>query len=320
MKTFEKTILFMMLLFSSIMLISCDTGNIINNTRYTYSDSEKYSVGDAYFPTILVENIDINWYSGNVYIEQSEDENISFYEIIDSELSDDLKVHYLLDDGTLYIKYVKSQEILSYSFKSKELHVKVPQEFKFNTFKCALISASISLSSLNSDICNIETLSGNINAGKVNTNVMKIEAISGNINISSNTIDRLRIDNTSGIISITKSKINKLDIESISGKTNVSNSDIIDYVNFESISSSCELSFNTIPRNISFESTSGNITLLFPLDTDFIIELDSTSGTVDFDEEFKLHKNGKKYYTKKPESKININVDTISGSVHIKNK
>lgn len=297
-----------------LFLISCD--NLSINTKYTYEDSAYYNVGNASFDYSIIKSIDIDWISGNVYIEKSpENDNlVTFYEIIDSNTSDELKMHYYLKDGTLKIRFAKSTPSLVHNFKSKELHIRIPNDLALDEFKTNAIDSSLYIELLTAKKCHFDTISGNININNLETSNMIIESVSGNINISKSNLSFTTIESTSGLIAINNSICDNTKIETVSGDITFSlfqgNS-----LDIESTSSTINLNYLNIPNSISINSISSNVFIYLPKDSTFIVETDVVSK--DFFYDFILDNNDN-IYTCGDNPLLNIKVFKTSGNLIIK--
>ena len=76
-------------------------------TGETYPNAEKYQTGAFTYNTADVKAVEVYWRSGEVEITESDSSELHVKES-GGELSEDVAMHYLLDDGVLRIRFCKS--------------------------------------------------------------------------------------------------------------------------------------------------------------------------------------------------------------------
>ena len=81
-------------------------------TSYIYENGDKYTAGDREISE-KIENIDLDYLSGDVIISESNSDKITITETSKKELSDLQRVHTWVDGGTLYIKCAASAKKLN---------------------------------------------------------------------------------------------------------------------------------------------------------------------------------------------------------------
>ena len=100
-----------------MLLISGCNNNLVNQT-YIYDDTN-YITGNKAYNTDINE-VNIDWILGNVFIQKSENEQLIVREDVSINLDDGYKMHHLLTDSSLDIKFTKSFENLKYEI---EFHI-----------------------------------------------------------------------------------------------------------------------------------------------------------------------------------------------------
>lgn len=244
MKSKNKLLLIALLIIINMGLLGCSKLNV--NQKYIYDDSE-YSIGNKAFKEITINEINIDWIVGNVYVEQSSNHELIIRESIDIDIDEKYKMHYLLKDDVLNIKYTSSLPILSYKFKNKDLYVYLPTEI---------------------EKININNVSADISINNVNIHTLTINNVSGYINIDSNTINALTIDNVSGEIILINNKVTQCNIASVSGNIGMSYLALPKKMDISLTSATMTLYLNTKDSlKISFSTISGK----------FISDLDYTT-------------------------------------------
>lgn len=76
-------------------------------TGETYPNAEKYQTGAFTYNVADIKAVEVYWRSGEVEITESGDSELQVKES-GGELSEDIAMHYLLDDGVLRIRFCKS--------------------------------------------------------------------------------------------------------------------------------------------------------------------------------------------------------------------
>ncbi len=307
-------LMILFLLFSMLLLVSCNS-NIEINTQYSYSNAESYLVGNGSFDASTIKHIDIDWISGNIIIDRSSDNNISFIEEIDENLSDDLKLHYFLNGNTLYIKFAKATKLLSFNGNKKNLYIKIPSSIVLDSFFCNMVSANITIKNLNADTVHIDSVSGIIYNYNVTSKFVTLDSTSGNIMAKGLISKELSIDSTSGKVTLENVNCEEIDIETTSGDISTTNVETLS-LSADSSSSVVTLRFKTIPTEVEVSTISGDIYLFLPKETKFMMNYDTVSG--EFTHTFALSKSDSNlfdYSTEDPSSKVII--ESISGNLDI---
>ncbi len=195
-------------------------GNFVGfGTRIDYDDSGEYKVGGADVDAALVDNLCIEWISGDVEIDYYDGDSISFKE--NKSVRDNWKLRYSVKEKTLRIEYCKSGMRLKPSLPvSKDLTVLIPRNKEF---------INLDLSGVSSDI-DVKNL--------VIKNDFNVESVSGDINANGK-FKNIEFENVSGNVSITDENfVSKIDGETVSGDCKINlPSDISGFtVNFDTVS------------------------------------------------------------------------------------
>ncbi len=105
---------------------------------YSYSNSERYSAGSGSVSMQGIEDIQIDWTSGEVIVKTHEGSDITFSET-GNYSDEDLKMHYLVEDGKLTIRYSASGMGWNiFNNINKKLEVNLPGELMLNNFTLCL--------------------------------------------------------------------------------------------------------------------------------------------------------------------------------------
>lgn len=274
----------------------------LGNFNYNFDNASKYSIADGKINADDIRKLDIDWVSGKVRIEEYNGKTIEFYEESTSSLSEDNKMRYLVDGGTLKIRFRKPYTMFG-AIKSlnKTLVIRIPvsMEDGLAELKLENVSSIVEIEALIANVAVIESVSGEINIKNLISKKLDIETISGDVNLSAN-LEHLNLETISGDvdISIDSNSIEKIDMESVSGELS--------------------LKMNSCPKKLDIETVSGEVDIFIPENDGFAVEYETISGKFKCDFEVSLTK--KQAIYKDGKSKSMFDIETISGNISINKK
>lgn len=261
-------------------------------------DTTGYSAMTSNTETIdvsSIKNITVDWVSGQINIEKSDDDSISISESYENggNVSEEDKLRYKIDGDELIIRYKESQWYFGFGMqKSKALTLLLPEK-EYNKLK-------------------IDTTSAELNVSDAQAGEISVDSVSGKQtfkNISTNSFD---IDNVSGNLEFTGCKSGSLDCDGVSGRINYSGS-ITGSIDVNTVSGDTSVKTDTTPDKIESDSTSAKFTLWLPSNATFTATFDSVSGN--FNSDFATMHKGGKYICGSGQSSFNF--DSVSGGVEI---
>ena len=234
----ERSSLF--ITFAVIFAIAmCSTLGIVGNTAmqgrsnrnsaaasignmFNYENESAYSIGGASVSATEINSLSVDWVNGSITINPSTDgsDTITFSEI--GQTNEDLTLRYLVDNGTLKIKFCKSHTtIKSLKNLNKDLMITVPQKV---------------------------------------WSELDIDSVSAEININSQTASKLEIDNVSGLITA-KGEFKNIDIDNVSGNAVISNTASNGSYDIDTVSGDFTLAFpqNISGFAVNYDSVSGDV-------------------------------------------------------------
>lgn len=101
--------------------------SITNNNSF---QPDNYSVGGAEYDSGSINSMDVNWISGSVYIVESEDSKLSFYEnLYGKEVKDEERLHWCICAKRLFLSATKPGISVVTTVK-KDLKLYVPKNMK----------------------------------------------------------------------------------------------------------------------------------------------------------------------------------------------
>lgn len=239
MKTCNK--LFIMLLalsLTAVLLSGCEfhatfgIGNYV--TGESYPNAEAYQTGAFTYEADTVKSVEIYWRSGEVEIVESDSAELSVRES-GGELPEDTAMHYLLEDGTLRIRFCESGAKIQVNPNDKHLTIEVPKGINLSIYTTSapvkadtleqnsiLISAysgSTELGTVEAESLVLSSSSGAIHADSIFAQTLECNTISGSVHIGTLAADAIEVDTTSGSVDLGLSAASQVAIRTTSGKT-----------------------------------------------------------------------------------------------------
>ena len=237
-KGLKTTAAAVVLIICMIMLSGCviHTGGGLSTIKYDNADS--YAIGSGR-TSDSIRNLEIDWISGNVEISYGKEDEIILEETSKDEITDELTMRWLVEGGTLHIKFCKAGKI-NVNNCDKTLKVTLPKNLKLEEAEIETVSADAKASELNVKDVNFESVSGSVEAGLYGVRSIDADSVSGDIEI------------------IAPEGPENVDIETTSGSVRM---------NLKNSAGDCEIS-----------TVSGKVTFLLPEKGNFTISYDTTSG------------------------------------------
>ena len=242
-KGLKRTLVAASLIVCMIMMSGCivHIGGGLSTIKYENADS--YTTGNGR-TSDSIRNLEIDWISGNVEISYGKEDEIILEETSEDEITDELTMRWLVEDGTLHIKFCKAGKI-NVNNCDKTLKVTLPKNIKLEEAEFETVSADITASELHVKDVNFETVSGSVEARLYGARSIDADSVSGDVDI------------------IAPDGPKDADIETTSGSVRMNLKKSID---------DCEIGI-----------VSGKVTLLLPKKGNFTISYDTTSGDFDSD-------------------------------------
>lgn len=310
----KKIVVFVML--AAIMLAAiCGMTGCSYFGSVTYTNSEKYSVGDAEI-TDKIENIEIDWPSGSVSVVSHSKDSFQVSEKAKDSISEDLRVHWWLEGTTLHVKFAASGASLRwFNTGHKELTLTVPEALSFDNVVIRAASAEIEAVNLAAETLSVSTASGNMDINCA-ANTISLNSASGDIQLDQkDKAGEVSIDTASGRIDANLSRVDTASLESASGKIQVT-AVSVNSISAKSTSGAVSCELEATPSECKLHAVSGEVTLNLPDDSDFTANISTTSG--DFKSDFALKKDGSTYIC--GSGSAHIDIETTSGDVEIRKK
>lgn len=225
-----------------------DIGSFGFTTSFAYDDPGEYTTapGTISIPQGKIDQLDINWLSGEVNVTVYNGSDIQIYEEASRELKDNEVLRYRNKGDKLTIQYCESRSGFGFNnMPSKKLYVNIPASLSLNSLDIENISSSI-----------------HVQASGMYIRTVDIESVSGSIDISNLTGRELNVENVSGSLHV-DGAFDSIDAQSVSG------------------SQYYRLAY--VPKGVDIESISGSISFDLPKEGGFTVRLDSVSGSISSD-------------------------------------
>ena len=321
------------LLIGSFLLGGCSAPNLPALSSFTYKNSDKYTMGEAELPAGEISNVEIDWVSGEINVAYHTKDTVIFSETSNKTLNDKTTMYYFVDGDTLHLKFAKSGNRIP-SNLNKELTVYLPEGMELDEVAIDSVSADVNITGLTAEKTNVDTISGNIvfedvtlidqakfdtTSGDITANLdgnlttFSADTISGNMECTLTAAKKVEINSTSGELKLTMEESPEtLSTETVSGDMTffLAGAEKID---LESINGNINLSSSKTPDAISVDTVSGDVVFCLPENSDFTVNWDSASGSLNSD--FAMKKEGASYIFGAGTNKYDM--DTTSGDLSI---
>ncbi len=323
----KKALLVILFIFS-LFLIGCK--NDIVTVKYKNGDS--YLAGTT--EVGLINELEIEWVCGKIVICETDSSKLTFNEINELEDTVQNKIHYLLNDNKLTLKFSKNGSSFDINKDSKDLYISIPTNYELSKITIDTINSNVDIKNINSSEYDIDVTSGYVSLDS-NNNIDKlnINSVSANINLKTNIIKDTYIDTKSGTIDILANYIKKIAVDSISGTFKMNGlcdtiickttSASIEYTgsiykefDFATTSGNVMLTNNSCCKNGDVDTSTGVVTLNFNKDDVFTCKCISNVGNINVTGEY-VKDNNNYIFNSKDTTDIVYTINTITGDITI---
>lgn len=260
--------------------LAWDGGFSFSFGGFSYKNADEYTEGSGEISIApdSIHEIEINWTSGSVTLEESGTNKLTVSE--KGAEDSDSTLRYLVKNGKLTIQFAKSRTFGFIRLPKKDLTVKIPKNIA-------------ELSALDLNVVSSDTHLTNISVKEI-----KFNSVSGDLDAKNVVCSKLDADTVSGDVSFIHSSemsgtVNTFEINTVSGETTINT--------------------QNAPDSVDCDSVSGDVTIAFANCDGFTADYDKVSGkfTSDFPirevSDEKIYGNGKARFS----------LDTVSGNVRI---
>ena len=300
-----------LLLILSTAFISCSV--VGGRISHALGGEEDYIMNEESFEK-GIENIDIDWKSGDVSIKAWDGDQIIVREKSATSLTSRTKMKAKAQEGKLTVNFAsKGVWMLPLLFK-KDLEVLIPSSWDMKNITINTASSPVRISNLSTLGLNVKSVSGTIfldNMGVVGDTTLK--TVSGDVTATLKAGVMFRSESTSGVIKAKiGGKVVAAETKSTSGSVSLMVDDI-GRISASSASGPVELEVGGKADYIDAQSVSGNVKLRLGEDTKgFLMTAKSLSGTVKCDFPSSVVEDQYTY----GDGSTKISLKTSSGKVH----
>ena len=211
-----------LLLFSSGCANFVYVGDTIQVGRY--ANAEKYQCGGFDYSAAEVSEVQINWRFGKINLVESDAPTLRVTES-GTGLEEYCRLHWLLDQGTLYIQFWEAGRSARADEKDKEITVEIPVNVRLSVKSTSASVYAERITSDNSAV--IESVSGDVQIGALSSESATLSSTSGGIAISSAQVSReFRVDSNSGTVTVEALTAQTVKIDTTSGTVTMKNPEI----------------------------------------------------------------------------------------------
>lgn len=272
-RTLCLSLVFALVMLLVAALFACNDDPV----KYSLTYSAKgYSVGgQAEFENITA--LDIEWFAGELVFEKAEEgaRSVRIRERAASDRGDAMTLHYLVDDGTLFVKCAAPGSYLLEGYIVKTLVVYVPDSLCFESVKAKGYSVNVMIKDVMSKRTNVVTHSGAVRMDTAATNMatnprdISLKTFSGGITLNAahplvvedDGDGKISVSTASGNVDV---KINAivplLSVKTSSGRQNIELNQSVFELDIDSNSGLIELAARISPLKIWAETVESLLT------------------------------------------------------------
>ena len=250
-----------------------------------------------------INNISVNWKSGDLNIYKSEDDNIRIVQKSAYDLKEDQLIQISIDNNTLTLKEGKSSFgffIFGFGTRPSDVDVYLPEK-EYDSISLKLTSGDITGNNVDSKNLDCNVTSGTVDISNINSDNVSFKLTSGDIKNNNIVCNKLTAHTTSGRINMNGSMKN-MDLSVTSGEIDVDN--------------------EVLPDSLNAQTTSGNIDIKIPENSGFSVEYKVTSGNFksDFDLYSNMNDNSKTKTAKYKDGGNTFTFKVTSGNINLNRK
>lgn len=187
-------------------------------SSFVYEDADRYTMGGTSLSD-KVENVEVEWLSGNVQVAVHDRNTIEFSEEANKQLDRNNTLYYWLDGRTLHIKFCRSGK-WNFAGLEKNLILWLPKDLKLKELKVDSISAAIAAGDVKAQKLELNSVSGAASVDGGEFDEIKGDFVSGDVSVASlNVPEEMEIDTVSGSVKLflLQSADFTLEFETVSG-------------------------------------------------------------------------------------------------------
>lgn len=151
-----------------------------------FGEISEYDSGNAEVDVGSIKEIEVNWKSGDIILNEYDGDKIKIEEKSEKELNDNERLKYLSKNGKLivrYDEYINNEK--NTTMINKELTIYIPKTNRhlINEVKVNTINSDIKVYTNNVDVIKVDSINGNIDISGRYKN-MEVDNASGNVGVN----------------------------------------------------------------------------------------------------------------------------------------
>lgn len=219
-----------------------------------YANAEKYQTGNFTYTAADVSEVQINWRFGKISLVESDAAELKVTES-GEDLEDYYKLHWLIENGVLYIQFWEAGRIGKADEAKKEITLEIPANVALLVKSTSAPVYAEKLTTLGS--ATIESVSGDMLIGALSSENAFLTSTSGGIVIAKAKVAKeLRVDSNSGTVKVDALSAQTVKIDTTSGKVTVKNPEITGKTEIKTISGKVDIDLGSQSgATVSYETT-----------------------------------------------------------------
>ena len=302
-------------LFLAGRIVSSFTGSQTQVDTNSYKNLKNPYSSDGTYVVEMdnLKELTVDWISGSVKIELTDENVIRIRETADTVISEKDALRYGVSGSKLRIQACKKNH--RGKLPKKDLVVSLPRSLADALHVCKFdtVSASVSAAGLRLDELEVNTVSGKVALSAMIVDEVGIDSVSGSVALLDSQAESLRIDSVSGKINVA-GDMKKVKTSSVSGSMAYDLDSCRD-IRANTVSGMVLLALRETPHELKIDTTSGEVNIALPTDASCTINLDTMSG--------KLYLNDTAIADKRltlGEGSAEFDINSMSGNVCIRTK
>lgn len=287
-----KKIIAAVLITLSLLLSFCGYSMTAFTEYSAYLNFSSYQTAAGKVSVSDITDIEINWVTGSVRIEESDTDEVSFSEVSsldtekdslgeateNKEVSESLKMRYKVDGGKLTIQFCKSAlRIRTGAVKDlkKDLTVYVPKGTKFSEIKTDVVSSGVYIGYVHTEKFTLNSISADMKLSGCEADAIKCDTVSGNLTVTTDeALQNMDFKSVSGALTVNARSVINLKADTVSANVELCLREFDFALTLSGISAEFEANgisyektgetnykFNDGTGSVNFKSVSGKVRL-----------------------------------------------------------
>lgn len=177
----KKSTRILLIIALTLLLIFISVPGLMKNSLYRYDDASRYTAGESEI-TGKISAIDIDWVSGDIAVARYDGDRIILKETSSRRLKASEQVHWLVDDGTLYVRFVRSGTRYS-RLLGKELTLLLPEDLQLEDIHIITVTSDVEGDLPAAAEVILQGVSSNMDVTFAETKAVEVDTVSGDLTL-----------------------------------------------------------------------------------------------------------------------------------------